>query len=352
MQEVVIQNNQAGQRLDKFLHKYLPNAGNSFLYKMLRKKNITLNGKRAEGKEILIPGDKVQTFFSEDTFACMAGKNSIDGQDHATDHVAQEYIKAYAFLNAKPKKLQPTILYENGDILLVNKPAGILTQKAKPADISLNEWMIGYLLETHSVAPKDLMTFKPSVCNRLDRNTSGIVLCGKTLKGSQQLSKMIKDRTLKKYYRTICKGALYESEMLEGYLVKDHRSNKVTVIDADNPDDSGEYVKIFYRPLTHSRDKQYTLLEVELLTGKTHQIRAQLSAIGHPLIGDYKYGDPKCNTWFKERYGLEYQLLHAAKVVFPQNEEGKSIFGVEECTAPLPEQFVQILRDMGMKERE
>ena len=167
MQQLTIGKNQAGQRLDKFLKKAFPNAGTGFLYKMLRKKNITLNGKKAEGKEILAQGDEIKCFFSEETFSSLSG---IEDRETTSD-----YRKAYRSLK------DISVLYEDEDILLLNKPAGVLTQKAKPEDLSLNEWLIGHLLATDAITEADLATFHPSVCNRLDRNTSGIVLCAESL---------------------------------------------------------------------------------------------------------------------------------------------------------------------------
>ncbi|MDE6700251.1 MAG: RluA family pseudouridine synthase, partial [Acetatifactor sp.] len=167
MQEITVGTNQAGQRLDKFLHKCLPEAQNSFLYKMLRKKNITLNGKRAEGRELLQQGDVVRMFFAEETFLKFSGQSG-----------KSEYLKAYRQLE------DISVIYEDKERVILNKPAGVLSQKAKDSDLSLNEWLIGYLLETGAITAGELCTFKPSVCNRLDRNTSGLVLCGKTLHGT------------------------------------------------------------------------------------------------------------------------------------------------------------------------
>lgn len=352
MQEIKIGPNQAGQRFDKFLHKYLPNATGSFLYKMLRKKNITLNGKKAEGKEILAVGDVVQSFFAEETFLKFSGGAINDLTEDREDNMSQEtsqrklqhgtaspiaskrkdsvsqYREAYRTLQGI------SVLYEDEQKVLLNKPAGVLTQKAKDADLSLNEWLIGYLLATGSVTNEELATFKPSVCNRLDRNTSGIVICGKTLAGSQQLSEMIRTRKISKFYRTICVGEIRESALVEGYLYKDPRTNKVTVTgtpptevsDAKSAESSP--IKTAYTPL--QTNGAYTLLEVELITGKTHQIRAHLASIGHPLIGDFKYGDAKTNRDLKARFGLSYQLLHAYRVCFPDGTE---------VVAPYPEQF-------------
>lgn len=343
MQSVIIGNNQAGQRLDKFLHKYLPEAGNSFLYKMLRKKNITLNGKKAEGREMLAPGDEVQMFFSQETFLKFAGQLTQETTHGNLAYNVEDYQAAYK------KWRDITVVYEDSNILLVNKPAGVLSQKATAQEPSLNEWLIGYLLQKGDITQQELKTFRPSVCNRLDRNTSGLVLCGKSLAGSQALSHIIKERSLSKFYHTICVGILQSDAALEGYLYKNPATNRVTVHREKPPVEEADYIRTNYHPL-YSRDN-YTLLEVELITGKTHQIRAHLADMGHPLIGDYKYGSAKVNQGIKERYTLEHQLLHAYRVTFPADIPG-GMEGVlsplrsQTFTAPYPEQFKQIGRGL------
>lgn len=332
MQSVTIGNNQAGQRLDKFLHKYLPAAGTGFLYKMLRKKNITLNGRKAEGFEILAPGDELSFFFSEETFRKFSGSPvSVD-----------EYVRAYRSLQ------DVRVLYEDADVLLAEKGAGILTQKSAQGDLSLNEWLIGFLLDSGGIGREELAGFKPSVCNRLDRNTSGIVLCGKTLAGSQYLSGCIRERKIRKYYRTVCLGRVERETVAAGYLVKDSKRNKVTV-SAEKPFGSGEQdaIKTRYLPLSCSGD--YTLLEVELITGKTHQIRAHLAGCGHPLVGDCKYGNKEINAAFQQRFGLKYQLLHAYRVEFPACGTGPgAVLGGRSFTAPYSEEFIRILQGLGL----
>ena len=179
MRELTIRTNEAGQRLDKFLVKYMPLAPKSFFYKMMRKKNITLNGKKASGQERLAEGDTVKLFLSNET---------ID-KFTKTDTVLQKSITPVAELD---------ILYEDQNTIFINKPAGMLSQKAAKDDISLVEYVIGYLLESRQITEDELHTFHPSVCNRLDRNTSGIVAAGKTLAALQELSAMFRERSLKK----------------------------------------------------------------------------------------------------------------------------------------------------------
>ena len=193
----------------------------------------------------------------------------------------------------------------------------------------------------------ELNTFRPSVCNRLDRNTSGIVLCGKSLAGSQYLSKCIKERSIRKFYRTICVGKLVRDDDVKGYLVKDEGRNKVTVFKEPSNTKNPEFIETKYHPICYN-DK-YTLLEVELITGKTHQIRAHLASIGHPLIGDYKYGNRKTNDLLNVKYRLNYQLLHAYKVVFPECIQGVGAsFSKNEFFAPYPQEFISISTELGL----
>ena len=345
MQLITIGQNQAGQRLDKFLHKLLPQAGTGFLYKMLRKKNITLNGKKAECSERLALGDQVRLFFAQETYEKFSGQ------------LVDQYERAYKELNGI------RVVYEDDHVLILDKPAGVLTQKAQPDDISLNEWMIGYLLKHEDHFERELESFRPSVCNRLDRNTSGLVLCGKSLPGLQYLSNCIKLRNVRKFYRTICVGELISETLIKGYLVKDLERNKVYIIPAEDKavvmegEESqinetgmfppGDEIETAYRPVKIGDG--YTLLEVELITGKPHQIRAHLASLGHPLIGDFKYGNLQINKRFKDQCGLQHQLLHAFRVEFPRTDEPVGIhLSGKSIITPCPELFVKIQEDLGL----
>lgn len=335
MQSFQIGENQAGQRLDKFLHKFMPAAGNGFLYKMLRKKNIVLNGKKAEGKEILAVGDTVSFFFSDETFCHFTGQVMGGAEEYQQDRTAL-YREAYAALRGI------TILYEDKNILAVNKPAGVLTQRDSSGQPSLNEWVIGYLLHNGRLSEDTLQTFHPSVQNRLDRNTSGIVLCGISLSGSQMLSELIRSRKLNKYYITIVRGRMDEAGELSGFLSKDEQKNQVQIGEVD-----GRAVKTAYRPL--AAEDGFTCLEVKLITGRPHQIRAHMASIGHPVMGDMKYGDAAFNADCRKKYGVRCQLLHAARVEFPVLKEDFADLSSRVFTAPLPAVFKEVCRHGNME---
>lgn len=303
MQEFTIGKNEAGQRLDKYLGRILKEAPVSFFYKMMRKKNIVLNGTKCTGREQLSVGDSVKLFLSDETIEKFSGTQKVS-----------KISKIYPY-----KKLD--IIYEDDDVLFVNKPSGMLTQKASPADVSLNEYIIGYLLHEGKIDEAQLRTFRPSVCNRLDRNTSGLVLAGKSMKGSRELSEIIKNRTLEKYYITVVKGKLTDDSSVCALLIKDEATNKVSVRPIDGnmaPTEDERFIRTDYHVLGHGEG--YTVLEVHLITGRPHQIRAHLAMLGHPVLGDFKYGDRKIN----EKYKLKDQLLHAYRVVLPDGREYKA----------------------------
>ena len=330
MKEFIINENEAGQRFDKYLGKLLREAPKSFFYKMLRKKNITINGKKAEGNEILKLNDTVRLFLSDETIQKFSGTIQQSPGD-------PDWILAHA-----GKEL--SIIYEDESTIFLNKPAGMLSQKAKPDDISMVEHLIAYLLNSGQISKEELRTFHPSVCNRLDRNTSGLVLCGISLKGSQILSRMIHDRTVHKYYAAVVKGRVDKAGILGGVLEKDEIANKVTIKDVGE----GKEVRTIYEPAAYADG--LTLLSIELVTGKTHQIRAHMAGIGHPLLGDAKYGDRSFNEAYRKK-GVKSQLLHAQRMVFPTlrelpEEEAKKAkdlaFLGKTIEAPLPEVFHRV----------
>ena len=296
MKLITVHKQEEGQRLVKLLGAYLKEAPNSFFYKMLRKKNITLNGKKADGTEKLKCGDEIRLFLSDETYEKFAGK-------------------------VQPREKFPmaklNIVYEDSNVIFINKPAGMLSQKSVPSDVSLNEYLLGYLEKSGQWKQEESKAFRPSVCNRLDRNTSGMVICGKSMAGLQQMAALLKDRSLHKYYLCLVKGVMTESQHLEGYLLKDENSNQVKIFQKET--EGAAHIITEYEPLY--TDGEATLLKVTLVTGKSPQIRAHLSSIGHPIIGDPKYGDRKVNASFRETHGIKNQMLHAWKLTFPELAE-------------------------------
>ncbi len=325
MRELIVKELEAGQRLDKFLHKYLKEAPNSFLYKMMRKKNIVLNGKKVTGNEQIKEGDSIRLFMAEETIDKFRGAISPS-------------VTSTLYLSAYNKLKHIQIIAEYEDVLFIDKPAGVLSQRAEGETVSANEWLIGYLLSSGKLTEEDLKTFKPSVCNRLDRNTTGLLVCSKTLCGSQEMARILKDRSLHKFYRCIVKGDCKLEGIFEAYLYKDKKKNKVTL--ADSLDEIPQMYKNDAKPIktgirriqTNGTD---TEMEVELFTGKTHQIRAQFEKLGYPLKGDVKYsGGEKAEK-------SNGQLLHAYRLVFPVMS-GKCAYLSEKeivCTRKLFEMY-------------
>lgn len=321
MRELMFQED-AGQRLDKYLQKYLKLAPKSFLYRMLRKKNIVLNGKKADGSEKLKQGDVIRLYLSDETLEKF-----------------REEDRSY------PVWPDLEIVYEDRQVLMVNKPAGMLSQKAAPEDVSLNEYLVGYLLAGGQVTRESLAGFTPGVCNRLDRNTSGLVIGAKTLGAAQEIGRLLKERQAGKYYLALVKGTIRRGERIRGWLVKDRKKNQVTV--SRKPAEGGAPIETAYEPL--ASNGAMTLLKVELVTGKTHQIRSHLAGTGHPLAGDGKYGDATFNRYFRERYRLNSQFLHSWKIEFPAMDAPFDALSRRTVTAEPPELFRKILQAEGLE---
>ena len=370
MRQFEIKKQDEGQKLKKLCFRILDRAPQSFTYKMLRKKNITLNDKKADGDEVLHYGDIVKFYLADETFDKFSSHSKAENRSagdtvNRSDDVSSSNVSSSNNTGPgnntynKNRLSEEDIIYIDDDIMLINKKYGVLSQKAKADDISVNEMMLSYLKE------KGLWnesTFKPSVCNRLDRNTTGIILAGISIKGLQFLTGAVRDRKIDKFYRTICTGRFEKSCRVRSYLSKDENNNTVKIMNesefrsAGSPDNYNQ-IETEFRPVSYSVDGQLTLLEVKLITGKSHQIRAQLASLGHPIIGDRKYiGDAELTSsksrngqagrMKKDIYGLKAQLLHAYKISF---REGCEKYTGKDFTCPYPEAFNRIIKQYFVK---
>lgn len=320
MKEIKITKNEENQRLDKFLLKYMNKASKAFIYKMLRKKRIKFNGKKAEGNELLQAGDSLLLYLSEETIA--------------------SFMEVKVIAEAKRHF---GIVYEDDDILAVAKPAGLLTHPEKSDDKdTLIDQVLFYLYEKGQYVPSPQSAFTPALCNRLDRNTSGIVLAGKTLKGVQGLNEAIRNKQVDKYYLTMVKGEVKNAGEISAFLSKDEGKNQVRISNEAGIDGKESITR--YRPLAYNNG--FTLVEIHLITGKTHQIRAHMQSIGHPVVGDRKYGDLKVNQQFRQDFALSNQFLHGAKLVFSDTRGSLAYLKGKTLVAPLPKVFQQIVEEI------
>ncbi len=287
MRELIIKKNDAGQRLDKFIIKAL-DLPMSLLYKSIRLKKIKVNRKRAEAGLILSEGDTVQCFLADSFFEKKEADDTL--------------------LRITPKL---SIIYEDENILLVNKRPGISVHEDEHgAQNTLITHILAYLAQKNEYEPEKEQSFTPSLCNRIDRNTGGIVIAAKNAEALRVMNEKIKNREIDKFYLAAIHGIPKKSsDTLKGYLLKDETTNTVKVF-SKNPPKNAKNIITKYKIVAKKGDS--ALIEVELLTGRTHQIRAHMAYIGHPLIGDGKYG---INKRDRER-GYKYQALYSYKLRF------------------------------------
>ena len=367
MRQLTVSAGDAGSRLDRYLMKYLNGAPAGLLYRQMRKKNITLNRRKCAGPERLAEGDTIELFLADDTIdrfsavpeaiaaaaaASAAAGNTLPrkGGHHPEEynrHFPEDVSRPEAHhghfsengsdpetLDGRPTKglsrggrsVPPlSVLFQNGDILIADKPAGILSQGDDSGEVSMVDLLLRYVLDYRILSEEQMKTSRPAVCSRLDRNTSGLLLCGLTRRGSAFLSEKLRTRDLKKFYLCLVRGICPRPEQLSGWLVKDQRTNQVTVFFApeqipEKARGAARQIRTDYRPLAYGADA--TLLCVHLVTGRTHQIRAHLASVGHPLIGERKYGYGSTaatgRSAGERQTGARRQMLHAWRVVFPE----------------------------------
>jgi len=316
MIRITIAENEENQRLDRFLKKYFRNAPLSHIYKMIRK-DVKLNGRRASVDTLLALGDELTVYISEE--------------------------EAEAWRREKTpgrSKKQFRIAYEDENVIIVEKPFGLLVHgdKTEKKNTLVNQ-VAGYLAEKGEYNPGREKTFTPSPVNRLDRNTTGLVIFGKNNKALQSLNRMIRDRDyVRKYYLTVVHGEMKTSLKLKDRMEKDEKTNIVRVLDPGT--ERGKLMETIARPLKTA--KGYTLVEVELVTGRTHQIRAHLAKAGFPVIGDVKYAGKGQNKKIKRDFDLTTQLLHAYKLCFDDGITPLEYMKGLEIKADLPANFKAI----------
>lgn len=317
-----ITNKDCNQRIDKFLKRMLKDAPVSFLYKMFRQKDVKVNGKKANIDYILKEGDVVDIYLKED--------------------LLNQFHKE-ALL--RPVKADFPILYEDDNILVIDKPKGLLVHGDEGEKrITLQNMVLNYLKDKREWDPDSLTGFIPSPAHRLDRNTSGIVIFGKNLPALQELLTLFRERTqIEKRYTLLVRGTTSERGEINYPLIKDSNKKMVKV---------GTIQKGAKPALTRfHRIKSYTcgfsLVEAELLTGRTHQLRVHFAAIGHPIVGDSKYGDFKVNENFEKLYGLKNQFLHASYFKFDKIDGVLSYLSGKEFNSSLPEKKQKILSSIA-----
>lgn len=289
MTEITIQKNDAGQRADRFLSKAYPNLKSSLINKLMRKKRIKLNGAKTEPNTILREGDVFRFYLSDELLS---------------KEIRDDFRDAPADIS---------VIYEDENILLVDKPAGLVVHEDndKSSDTLINR-ILSYLVQNGEYSPEKENSFTPALVNRIDRNTCGIVIAAKNAEALRILSQKLRDRELEKLYLCAVYGEPKpKSAMLTGYLKKMTDENRVEV--SDNPKPDYLTIKTQYKVL--QTKKEMSLVEVDLLTGRTHQIRAHFSHIGHPLVGDGKYGNANTNT-LNKKYKANIQALCSYKLTF------------------------------------
>lgn len=327
MQVYIVHRSEEGQTLEKYLAHILPAAPISFIYKLFRKKDVKVNGKREDKKYRLKVNDEVKIY--------------------VTDVQYQDFAKEKSFF--ANDKIKEWIIYEDDHILLINKPRGILVQKSTPRDESLDQLVAEYLIHQGVYVPETERAFKPGPAHRLDRNTSGIIAFGKTHQALVLLYQLFKNHDLiNKHYLTLVVGQMEkDKDSINVPLKKDEQTNNVYVSTLDK---GGKTAKTVYRVI--KRFEKYSLLDVTLLTGRTHQIRVHLAYINHPVVGDSKYGNFAINRQFKEQFGFTNQFLHAYKMGFGDLPEPLTQLSRKQFVAPVNDQLLDIINTLNINEEE
>ena len=324
MREFIINESENGLTLEKYAFKVLKTAPMSFVYKLFRKKDIKVNGCHQDKKYRLSTNDVVAIYINEQQF--------------------EEFIKEKEL--TPNTKIKDWIIYEDDNVLFVNKPRGLLVQKSSPHDESLDQYVIEYLMATNQYDPNKEKGFVPGPAHRLDRNTSGLVVFGKNHNALTLLFDLFKNHDLiNKHYLALVVGQVEkEKDTIDAPLLKDEETNTVRV--AKN----GKTAKTVYKLV--KKYNEYSLLDITLLTGRTHQIRVHMAYIKHPIVGDSKYGDFEANKIFKQKYGLSSQFLHAYKMGFGDLPAPLNNLSRKEFVAEPREDIADILTVLDNKKED
>lgn len=313
--KIVIGPNEAGQRADKFVRKWLTDVPLSAIFKAFRKGDIKVNGKKVKEKYFLVEGDVLETYYI----------------------TSKPEKKSFQRINNNFK-----VTYEDENMLLLEKWPGVLVHSdSSNGEPTLTDYVLSYLYDKGEYEPEKEVTFTPAPCNRLDRNTSGIVVFGKNFEALKLLNEMIRERKVKKYYLALVKGRI-KDDTYEGYIYKNEDVNISKVFDSFVPNTK----KIAMKTKTIESCGTFSLIEIDLITGRSHQLRAHLSHLNNAIVGDSKYGDKKLNSFFNNKYGLNYQFLYAYKMIFKDCPEKLAYMENKTIAESLPPVLKKIKTDV------
>ena len=313
--KIVIGPNEAGQRVDKFVRKWLKDVPLSAIFKSFRKGDIKINGKKTKEKYSLVQGDLIETY-------------EIKSKP-------EKKVFKRVYIDFK-------VTYEDKNLLILEKWPGVLVHSNGEGDEpTLTDYVLTYLFDKGDYDPQKEVTFTPAPCNRLDRNTSGIVMFGKNFEAIKLLNEMIRKRSIQKYYVALVKGRIKEG-IYEGYIYKNEDANISKVFDTEMPDTK----KIAMDIKNIQSCGSFSLIEIDLLTGRSHQLRAHLAHLGNAIVGDSKYGDKQLNSFFNNKYGLDFQFLYAYKMIFKDCPDKLSYLENKTIAESLPPVLKKIKTDV------
>ena len=311
---LIVKKEESGQTLEKYVKKVLNHAPMSFIYKLFRKKDVKINGHWQDKKYLINEGEEIKIFVTD---------------EQLEEFKSQRDIKASSDISS-------WIIYEDDNVLLINKPRGILVQKDSSGDEALDEMVLLYLSNKGEYDPNSVSAYKPAPAHRLDRNTAGIVVFGKNITALRELADLLNDKNkVSKRYLALVKGEIDKDGEINAPLEKNAKNGRVYV------NENGKPSLTRYKVLKHLNG--YTLLEVELLTGRTHQIRVHMAYINHPVIGDSKYGDFALNKEIEDKYNFKNQFLVAYQLYFHSLDNNLKYLSKKKFEIPLPKELSDLL---------